>query len=213
MESTRMTRGQRLLHFLYSTPNIVGSLLGLFGLLLFFTGIIGAYWFLIVAGLYLIGVIGTPNDPRFDLQFKQRLTAEQIRGELNGLLRAIRKRVPKEIYEKVESIRESIFTILPYIEDVNAADPYVHSIRRTALDYLPTALENYINLPPAYANFHPIRNGKTARQILGDQLTLLDREMEEIVVDIGRSDTQKLLAHGRFLQDKFGADDLLPASR
>ena len=40
-----------LLLFLYSTPNIVGCLLGVFGLLSFFAGIIKAYWLFIVLGL------------------------------------------------------------------------------------------------------------------------------------------------------------------
>jgi len=47
-----MTRKQRILLFLYSTPNIVGSLLGILGLALFFFGVIGRFWLLIVVGLY-----------------------------------------------------------------------------------------------------------------------------------------------------------------
>ena len=66
-------------------------------------------------------------------------------------------------------------------------------------EYLPTALQNYLSLPPAFANLHPVRDGKTARQLLNEQLDILDPEMKEIVVDISANDTQKLLAHGRFL--------------
>lgn len=66
-----------------------------------------------------------------------------------------------------------------------------------------------MNLPSAYANLHPVKNGKTARQLLSEQLDLLDHSMQQIVEDIHRNDTQKLVVHGRFLEEKFRKDDLL----
>jgi hypothetical protein len=45
------------------------------------------------------------------------------------------------------------------------------------------------------------------RQLLGEQLDLLDTSMKQ--EDIHRNDTQKLVVHGRFLEDKFRKDDLL----
>jgi hypothetical protein len=204
-----MMRSQQLLLFLYSTPNIVGSALGLAGLLLYFTGLISDYWFFIVAGLYAIGVLVTPANQPVDLHLRNQLSVEELRAELEQLVRAIRKKVPPEILAKVESIKTSIVSILPTIVDVNAADYNIHVIRQTALDYLPETLENYLKLPPAYANLHPVRNGKTARQLLVDQLELLDQQMKEVVQDIARNDTQKLLAHGRFLESKFRKGDLL----
>lgn len=106
-------------------------------------------------------------------------------------------------------IQESILSILPEIADINSADHNIHVIRQTVLDYLSEALQNYLNLPPAFANLHPVKNGKTARQLLGEQLDLLDKEMQEIVEDIHRDDAQKLIIHGRFLEDKFNDADLL----
>ena len=88
----------------------------------------------------------------------------------------------------------------------------MHIIRQTVLDYLPETLQNYTNLPPAFANLHPVRNGKTARQLLSEQLDLLDKQMVEVAVDLAKNDTQKLLAHGRFLEAKFSQSDLLAAN-
>lgn len=203
-----MRRTERILLFLYSTANIVGSILALVGLALYFTGIIGRYWLLIVIGLYLIGVLVTPRDTAYDLAIESQLSVDEIRNELNELVRRIRRRLPPEILAKVESIKESIFSILPLLADANAGDRNVYVIRQTAFAYLPEALEHYLNLPPAFANVHPIRDGKTARQLLHEQLEILDREMQELVVDISKNDTQKLLAHGRFLEQKFGNMDL-----
>jgi hypothetical protein len=189
--------------FLYSTPNLVGSALGILGLLMFFSGLIGSYWLLIVVGLYGIGVLATPKSPRYQLELHNQLTKDEIRDELEGLVRNIRKRVPKEIFEKVESIKDSILDILLHIVDLGSSDYSVYTIRQTALVYLPETLQNYINLPRAYANLHPVKDGKTAKQLLSEQLDVLDREMKDIAQDFYRDDTQRLLAHGRFLEEKF----------
>jgi hypothetical protein len=41
------------------------------------------------------------------------------------------------------------------------------------------------------------------------QLDILDKEMKEISEDFYRDDTQKLLVHSRFLEEKFDKPDLL----
>lgn len=203
-----MGRSRRFLLFLYSNKNIVGCLLGLLGLALFFVGIIGRFWFLIVIGLYGIGVLATPANPTYALQFKNQMTAEDIKGELDALVRKIRRRVPQEILDKVLSIKDSIIEMLPHIVDISSSDYDVYTIRQTALDYLPQTLENYLNLPPAFRQMHPVRDGKTAKQHLIEQLNILDKEMKAIALDFYRNDTQRLMAHGRFLQEKFQKADV-----
>jgi len=207
-----MNQNQKRWLYLYSTPNIVGSALGILGLILFFTGLIGQFWWLIVPGLYAIGVVVTPGSQQIDLALRHQLTIEELQVELEELVRKIRHRVPEEILQKVEQIKNSIVAILPYIVDVNSADHNIHVIRQTVLDYLPETLQNYIALPPAFANLHPVRGGKTARQLLLEQLDLLDKQMQEVAVDLAKNDTQKLLAHGRFLESKFRKGDLLLAN-
>ena len=84
-----MTSKQRFLLFLYSTPNIIGSLLGIIGLMLYFLGIINQFWFLIVIGLYAIGLLATPQRYNYELSMKNQLTAEDIQAELDGLIHKI----------------------------------------------------------------------------------------------------------------------------
>ncbi|MFZ5916533.1 MAG: hypothetical protein ACOYZ7_06350 [Chloroflexota bacterium] len=203
-----MTRRQRALLFLYSNGNIAGSILGLLGLLLFFLGFIQQFWLFIVLGLYGIGVLVTPKSPTYDLRLRQQLTADQIREGLENLVRSIRKSVPKDILSRVESIKKAILDILPYIADLSSGDYDIYTIRQTALDYLPETLQNYLNLPPAFRNLHPVRDGKTAKQLLAEQLDLLDQQMKEITQDFYRNDTQRLMAHGRFLEAKFRQTDV-----
>jgi len=197
-----------LLLFLYSNPNIVGSTLGILGLLLFFSGVIERFWFFIVLGLYGIGVLATPQSPTYELRLQSQLTADEIRQELENLVRSIRKVASKDILAKVESIKDAILEILPKIVDLSSSDYDIYTIRQTALEYLPETLENYLNLPPAFRKLHPVKAGKTPKQLLLEQLDLLDQEMEEIVQDFYRNDTQRLTAHGRFLEQKFKKTDL-----
>lgn len=203
-----MNTKQRVLLFLYSTPNIVGSILGILGLVLLFLGFIGKFWLFIILGLYIIGVLATPKNPTYDLRLRNQLTADEIREELENLVKSIRKKVSKDILVKVESIKNSILEILPHIVDVNSSDYNIYTIRQTALDYLPETLGNYLNLPAAFRNLHPVKDGKTAKQLLSEQLDLLDQQMKEIAQDFYRNDTQRLMAHGRFLEEKFRKTDL-----
>jgi hypothetical protein len=57
-----------------------------------------------------------------------------------------------------------------------------------------------------YRRLHVVRNGKTAHDLLLDQLHLLDAKMKEIAGNMHASDAQALLANGRFLEEKFGVN-------
>lgn len=206
-----MTKQNRFLLFLYSNGNIMGSILGILGLLLFFAGIIKSFWYFIVLALYGIGVlVGNMffTSPDAKLQFRNQMTIEEVRAELEDLIKKIRKRVPEDVLSKVERIKVSILDMLPYIMDINSADHNIYVIRQTALDYLPETLENYLNLPPAFAKMHPIKDGKTAKQLLLEQLDLLDQQMREIAQDFHSDNSQGLLIHGRFLEDTFRTAEL-----
>jgi hypothetical protein len=202
-------KSNRLPLFLYSTPNITGSLLGILGLGLYFSGIIDRYWLLIVIGLYGIGILATPKRQKQDLMLRNQLTVDDIRQELEELIRKIKGRVPHEILEKVERIKTSIIEVLPQISDLSSSDYNIFTIKQTALDYLPASLQHYINLPPAYANIHPVKDGKTSRQLLVEQLDLLDLQMKEVVEAVYRKDTEKLIVQGKFLKEKFQDPSLL----
>jgi hypothetical protein len=68
-------------------------------------------------------------------------------------------------------------------------------------------LEHYLNLPPTFARFHPLKNGQTPRQILEEQLTLLEEQLQKMSRDIHAGDAEALLTHSRFLKKKFHRSD------
>lgn len=196
----------RLLLYLYSTKNIVGCLLALVGLVLFFTGIIGALWPVIVVGLYLFGVLVTPSPKTIDL--RAGFDPDDVRKAMDHEIRAVSGRVPPDILARVQSIQQIILGILPRSGALPPGSPELFVVERTATEYLPTALESYLNLPRAYATLHPVQDGKTPKQVLMDQLMLLESKMNEVADDVHRNDTDRLLANGRFLEERFGRSAL-----
>lgn len=204
-----MTRWQQFWAYFMSRRNVTGLLLALFGGLLMYFGLLGVFGPLVIIALYLLGVLLTPRDKQAEVNMQRRMSEAEIRAHLDRVVRKARqRRLPREILAKVESIEASIDSILPQLMLLGQGDRNLYTIRQTALEYLPEALQNYMNLPPFFASNYPLRNGKTARVLLGDQLDLLDREMKAIVADYAVNDMQKLLAHGRFLEQKFHQDEI-----
>jgi hypothetical protein len=192
----------RVIRYLYSTRNMVGSLLALVGVVLSFAGIIGAFRPVIVLGLYLIGVLVTPGNKKIDLS--TGFDPNDVKHALDTQVRMITGKVPPEVMARVLKIRQIIIGILPRSGNLAPGSPELFVLERTATDYLPTSLEAYLSLPKAYATLHAVQDGKTPKEILLDQLALLESKMNEVADDVHRHDSNRLLANGRFLEERFG---------
>lgn len=206
-------RRRRLLIYLYSTKNIAGSALALVGLVLFFTGIIGSFiWPFIVVALYAAGALIAPGGGKYDLT-SSSFDPNDVRQALSKQLNTIHGKVPPEIEAKVQSINETILGILPHYAEFPAGSPDLFVVGRTATDYLPRALQSYLNLPRVYATTHPVAGSKTSEQVLSDQLDLLGSKLNDVADAVHKKDSDALLANGRFLEEKFGKSQLsLPTS-
>lgn len=192
--------------YLYSTKNLVGCALALLGLGLFFTGLVGPLWPVVVIGLYIVGALATPSNTKYDLH--SGWDPGDVRKALNTQLKTINGKVPDDVLGKVSSIQDTITNLLPRLERLPPGSEDLYIIQRTALEYLPATLEAYLNLPRAYATLRQVDNGKTPSQLLMDQLSLLESKINEISDDIARDDSDRLLANGRFLREKFGRSEL-----
>jgi hypothetical protein len=201
---------RRIESFLYSRRNIVGSLLALGGLGLYFVGLLGGLaWLPIVAGLYLIGVLLVPPEKGLSIELGEAADASQVRDGLQRLLRALRGKVADDLYARVVSIQASILGTLETERSAgDQADPNVYLIRQTALSYLPDAFSTYLRMPRLMAERRAIAGGRTPHDVLLDQLDLMDRRLADVADDMARHDSDKLLANGRFLAEKFGVSSL-----
>ena len=176
----------------------------------------GGYWWAVLGiGLivWLISAWETMRNPQIQAlaqTIEQEFKAQELIEELENWFKTLQTaKVPPDILTKVESIKNSIRDILPQIENISSSDYNVYAIRQITQSYLPETLANYLKLPAKFAKQKVIKDNQTAHQILLQQLDLLDEEMKEMLDSFYQNDTQRLLAHGRFLQEKFGNSDLL----
>ncbi len=203
--------------FFYGLPNIYGLAFSLIGLFLQAALMISGnalptlfwipLWIPLCLGLYLLGwIMGWwVQNNQADLQFERTVTAEDIANELKKLSKQVKGRIPDAAYTHVQNIEALVLSVLPHLVSGKFANQDLHTVKQAVFDYLPTTLENYLRLPTAYANMHPLDNGKTAKTLLIEQLVLLDNGLQDITHSIFKNDAQSLLANQRFLQSRIGS--------
>jgi len=191
--------------YLTSRRNLAGSALALVGAGLALADPVGAQGLLLVAGLYVAGALAVRGNPHvsrfgFDPRRVQKSLAEQI-GAAAG-------RVPPEVLSRLQRIELTIRTeILPRLECLPLGAPELYLVERTVSDYLPTAVEAYLRLPNGYVSSQPGSNGRAALDVLVEELDFLDAEMRQVAEVVHRTDMDRLLAHKRFLIDRFRRED------
>ncbi len=202
----------RLLLFLYGNGNIAGCALALLGPALLFTGFIGPGWGWITAGLYLAGwAAGSAGGraPDIERRIEDSLTVEQTLEHFDELVERVKPQLTADMHGHLSSVRTSVAEVLPRLVGARSHDADLFTVRETVLRYLPETLANYVALPPVFRSSHALEGGKTARQLLAEQLALLDDKLREIVANVAGADAQALLANGKFLEAKFRQPDFL----
>ncbi len=198
---------RKLLLYLYSTPNIVGSVLGLSGMGLFFAGLIEQFWLLIVIGMYAVGAVGWPRQKRVELETETGLQLNELKPALDKLFKSVRRNLTADVVAKLSSVVELLSYTIEKSADASVASNTFHVVSNMVTNYLPNTLQSYLNLPPAYRRMHVVKGNKTAKDLLIDQLTILEEEMKILVEDLHKQDVKDMVAHGQFLQTKFKTPD------
>lgn len=111
---------------------------------------------------------------------------------------------PPVVISRVVKIARTIHQTLPRLADLGVGSQDGYSLMATATDYLPEAVGGYLRLPREWADTRPIDGNKTSLMVLIEQLELLAVTMDKIFDAANRADAQALIAHGRFLEAKFG---------
>jgi hypothetical protein len=113
--------------------------------------------------------------------------------------------VPAAVTSRVRHVAATLRETLPRLRNLGMGSAESYSVMATATDYLPEAIGGYLRLPRQWADSRPIENGKTSLMLLIDQLDLLGATMDNILDAVVRVDADALIAHGRFLTEKFGS--------
>lgn len=132
-------------------------------------------------------------------------TAEDIGTALDGVEALVSGgAVPPLVQSRVARVLATVRDTVPRLANLGPGSAQAYTVVATATDYLPQALSNYTRLPRAWADSRPIEGGKTSLMLLVDQLDLLAATMEAVLDAVVRVDADALIAHGRFLAEKFG---------
>lgn len=132
-------------------------------------------------------------------------TEQDILASLNRVHAMLREgNAPPVVISRVVRIARTINATLPRLRNLGLGSMESYSVVATATDYLPEAVGGYLRLPREWADTRPIDGYKTSLMVLIDQLELLGSTMDSIFDAANRADAQALLAHGLFLQSKFG---------
>jgi hypothetical protein len=143
-------------------------------------------------------VVATPPRPRTP-------TAEDIGAALDAVEQLVAAgAVPALVQSRVRRVVGTVRDTVPRLANLGPGSAQAYTVVATATDYLPQALSNYTRLPRAWADSRPVEGGKTSLMLLVDQLDLLAATMDQILDAVVRVDADALVAHGRFLQQKFG---------
>jgi phage FluMu protein gp41 len=111
--------------------------------------------------------------------------------------------VPAVVASRVGRVVQTVRDTIPRLGNLGGS-AQAYSVMATATDYLPEAIGGYLRLPRQWADSRPVDRGKTSLMILIDQLDLLGSTMDKVFDAVNRADAAALVAHGRFLAEKFG---------
>jgi hypothetical protein len=145
-------------------------------------------------------VPAAPADPVAGLQESLR---EVVRtANRNG------GRLPDGAVPAVREVEDVLRPLLAHVAKRGAEVEELHNLEAIVTEYLPGALEHYLDLPADYAETHRLPSGLTPAEELVNQLRLLVEGSKDLQRAVHDHDAQKLSVQGRFLDAKFRRSDL-----
>lgn len=152
----------------------------------------------------LAALFGHRRAPEPAVVLPQVPTGAELLEQIDRIGPQIQGKVPSMVQARVERITAIVRDTVPRLDQLGGGSRDAHSVMATVTSYLPEALGAYLRLPRSFADRRPIEGGKSALFVLIDQLDLLSATMDSIFEAVCQSDADALVAHGRFLEEKFG---------
>lgn len=191
--------------YLGSTKNLVGSACGLAGLGLFFTGVAGSFWPLVIVGLYTAGALAAPPEKVALVLEDPAVELGRLRGDLDLLLERVAQhagRMPPAAMLRLKEISDTVRDLLGRGDALAADLDAQYEITRAVRVDLPTGFEAYLNLPGWFASGRGAGPRRTAADELVTQLDLIAEHVKEVAGRLYESDAQRLRDQTRYLQDR-----------
>ena len=126
-----------------------------------------------------------------------------LEDDLRDLPARLEGRLPDDV---VDSVRRTCAELSEAHARLPVNGREAHLVHRVATDYLPTTLRIFLELPPAWARRHTGFHGRTALDLLREQLDVLEVGARELHEALLAGDGERLVANGAFLAERFGDD-------
>jgi hypothetical protein len=204
------TSSNPLGRWLRSRRNIAGCVGALVAVALGAAGVLPAPWWpAAVVALYAAGALAFRGPAGgVDELYDDRVDVRRLRAALAAHRRraegAMTGQTRDDVLASIDRLTTTLGALFDRPDLLHRGAPETFEIERLVDDYLPTALEAYLRLPAEFADTQPLSDGHTAREVLLEQLGLLERGAQEATEAASRGEADQLLAFGRFLAGRFG---------
>ncbi|MFH8464468.1 hypothetical protein [Streptomyces sp. NPDC017991] len=194
----------KLFGYLESRKNLAGSACGIAGLGLTFAGVAGAYWPVVVVGLYGAGaLIAPPERPPLPDFPDPSAQLDEIRGDF-GKLRAYLADVelPPAAAGRLTELTELLAALLDpgWVAEILAQDPEgVHALSRAVRTDVPEAVDTFVRTR-WWVRLAP--GTEAPERHLERQLTLLHEEAEALAAGLRETEARRQESHTRYLEGR-----------
>ncbi len=191
------------MRYFLSTGNIAGSTLALAVVTAYLFGFIDDGWGWLTLGAYIAGVLPFAFTSAPAHMPEGLSTAES----LLWLKQSALPKLPLDAKPILADIIARVEGLMPRLKQMEIQGlveaPSRAMLKQTITKLLPDAIETYLRLPPTYAKVARLGGGKTAQELLAEQLLMLQAHVHTLEDNLLSSDVNSMLANGQFLQEKF----------
>lgn len=198
--------------FLFSNKNIVGLVCASLVVALGFMGIVKHGWFFVAIISYIFGYLIGPKEKEVVFYHIKGENMTDYIGFLQKFLRSSldSEKLPIEAKDLLQSITKNAIELLTFLqtkESIDSSSEEMINLKSIFDTYIPKLINQFSRLPANYANNVKTSTGKTAKDMLIEQLHILQNKIQEISYGIYEDDVTALKVNGRFLKEKFANSD------
>ncbi|WP_405731979.1 hypothetical protein OG885_16970 [Streptomyces sp. NBC_00028] len=190
--------------YLESRKNIAGSVCGLVGVGLTLAGVAGAYWPVVVAGLYGAGALVAPPErpalPAFPDPSAQLDALRDDFGKLCAYLAEVE--LPPAAAGRLTELTDLLTALLDpgWATELLSQDPEgVHTLARAVRQDVPEAVDTFVRTR-WWTRLAP--GQEAPERHLERQLTLLQEEAERLAAALRETEARRQESHTRYLEDR-----------